>query len=324
MEEQNKNQNSENQQNKQSDNKQANNQATHAPKKNKSSLMFFLLLALGLLVVVTWLYVDQRQTTSEIETALTAEKDSLQSHLVQLRNDYDELMTDNDSLNAHLNEEKEKIDDLLAEIKTVKATNYAKIKQLQDELGTLRSVAKSYVRQIDSLNTMNQALVAENIKVKNEIQEVTKSKVELEEQNKDLSGKVELASTLRLEGLKAYPINKRGKENNKINKIEKIKIDFRIKENVLADKGERDIYVRIAGPDDYILAKSEEDLFEYQGQQIVFSAKRPVDFLGDDLDVEIYWDNNGALITGTYEAHIFADGEEIGSTQFQIEEGGLF
>ncbi len=176
----------------------------------------------------------------------------------------------------------------------------------------------------DELFNLSKGSVDENVKVKNEIQEVTKTKVELEEQNKDLSGKVELASTLRLESLRAYPINKRGKENNKINKIEKIKIDFKIKENVLAEKGERDIYFRIAGPDDYILAKSEEDLFEYQGQQIVFSAKRPVDFLGDDLDVIIFWDNNGALITGTYEAHIFADSEEIASTQFQIKEGGLF
>ncbi|MFC2104049.1 coiled-coil domain-containing protein [Bacteroidota bacterium] len=317
MEEQNNNQNLENQQ-------QTNIQAPVPPKKNKSGLIFILFLVIVLLAVVTWLYIDQRQTTDAIETELTAEKDSLQSHLMDLRSDYDELMTDNDSLNAQLNEEKEKIDDLLAEIKTVKATNYVKIKQLQNELGTLREVAKSYVRQIDSLNTMNQALVAENIMVKNEIKEVTKTKVELEEQNKNLSGKVELASTLRTENIEAIPINKRGKANNKISKIEKIKVSFRIKENVLAEQGERDVFIRIAGPDDYILAKSEEDLFEYQGQEIVFSAKRPVDYIGKNLDVTLYWDNNGALIPGVYEVYIFADGSEIGNVQFQIEESGLF
>ncbi len=314
MEEQNKTQNQQ----------QTNNHAPIPPKKNKSGLLFILFLVLGLLVVVTWLYIDQRQTTDEIETALTAEKDSLQSHLMQLRDGYDELMTDNDSLNAQLNQEKEKIDDLLAEIKTVKATNYAKIKQLQNELTTLRKVAKSYVRQIDSLNTMNQALVAENIKVKNEIQEVTKFKNELEEQNKDLSGKVEMASALRTDEIIATPINKRGKVNNRLNKIEKIKVNFRIKENVLAEQGERDVYIRIAGPDDYILAKSEEDLFEYQGQEIIYSAKRPVDYIGNDLDVTIYWDNNGALIAGTYEVHIFADGNEIGNAKFDIVDSGLF
>jgi cell division protein FtsB len=312
MEEQDKSQNKENL------------QQPIAPQKNKSGLLFILFLVIALLAVVTWLYIDQRQTTDEIETALTAEKDSLQSHLVQLRDDYDELMTDNDSLNQHLNEEKEKIDDLLAEIKTVKATNYYKIKQLQNELGTLRTVAKSYIRQIDSLNTMNQELVAENILVKNEIKAAKSQNVELSEQNKNLSGKVEMASALGTKELRAYPINKRGKENNKINKIQKIKVTFTLKENVLAQAGERDIYVRIAGPDDYILAKSEQDLFEFEGQQIVYSAKRPVNYTNDDLEVTIFWDNNGALITGTYEVYIFADGNEIGDTQFIIQEGGLF
>jgi hypothetical protein len=312
MEEQNKNQETENQQ-------AINNQAPIPPQKNKSGLIFILFLVIALLAVVTWLYIDQRKTTDEIETALTVEKDSLQSHLLQLRNGYDELMTDNDSLNAHLVSEKEKIDDLLAEIKTVRATNYVKIKELQNELGTLRAVAKSYVRQIDSLNTMNQALVAENILVKDEIKVAKNANVELEEQNKDLSGKVELASTLRTENLDASPLNKRGKATNKINKIKKIKISFRIKENVLAEAGERDVYVRIAGPDDYILAKSEDDLFEYQGQEVVYSAKRPVDYIKKNLDVVVYWDNNGALLTGTYEVYIFADGNEIGTTQFLIE-----
>ncbi|PLX10923.1 MAG: hypothetical protein C0597_15925 [Marinilabiliales bacterium] len=92
----------------------------------------------------------------------------------------------------------------------------------------------------------------------------------------------------------------------------------------MAEQGERDVFVRIAGPDDYILAKSEKDLFEYEGQEIVYSAKRPVDYAGKDLDVTVYWDNNGALIEGTYEVYIFADGNEIGNVQFQIEEGGLF
>ena len=317
MEEQNKNQNQDNKQ-------QTNNQAPVPPQKNKSGILFILFLVIALLAVVTWLYIDQRQTTEEIEVALTAEKDSLQSHLIDLRNDYDELMTDNDTLNAQLTEEKEKIDDLLAEIKNVKATNYAKIKQLQSELGTLRKVAKSYVRQIDSLNTMNQELVAENIKVKNEMAEVTKTKTELEEKNKDLSGKVELASTLRTENLDAIPVNKRGKENSRINRIEKIKVTFTIKENLLAEKGERDVFIRIAGPDDYILAKSEDDLFEYGGQEIVYSAKRPIDFMGENVDVTVYWDNNGALIPGTYEVYVFADGNEIGNTQFLIEEAGLF
>ncbi|HSH50439.1 MAG TPA: hypothetical protein VK982_01815 [Bacteroidales bacterium] len=310
----------------QENNQQKNEQQQTVPpqKKNKKSIQVILWLLIVLLGVVTFLYINQMHTTQKIESALTAEKDSLQTHLLNLRSEYDSLMTDNDSLNAQLVTEQEKIDDLLAEIKTVKATNYTKIRQLQNELGTLRKVAKSYVHQIDSLNTLNQQLVAENIKVKNEFNQVVSTKNELEEQNEDLSGKVEMASILRTENVRATPLNRRGKENNRINKIEKIQIDFTIKENVLAEAGERTFYVRIAGPDDYILAKSEEDLFEYQGQEIVFSAKRPVDYMNEKIDVTIYWDNNGALIPGNYDVYIFADNYEIGMASFEIEESGWF
>ena len=63
MEEQNKNQSTENQQ-------QINKQAPIHPQKSKSGLMFILFLVIALLAVVTWLYIDQRQTTDAIETAL--------------------------------------------------------------------------------------------------------------------------------------------------------------------------------------------------------------------------------------------------------------
>ncbi|MFO7842378.1 MAG: hypothetical protein R6V16_01095 [Bacteroidales bacterium] len=318
MEDQNKNQNQDN--NRQKENKQP----SPPPKKDNKSLHVILWLLAIVLGVVTFLYINQMNKTHTIETALTAEKDSLQTSLLNLRTEYDSLMTDNDTLNAQLIDEQEKIDDLLSEIKTVKATNYAKIRQLQSELGTLRKVAKSYVRQIDSLNTINQQLTAENIKVKNEFNEVVSTKNELEETNKDLSGKVEMASVLRTENLRATPLNRRGKENNRINKIEKIQIDFSIKENVLAETGERTFYVRIAGPDDYILAKSEDNLFEYQGQEIIYSARRPVDYMNEKIDVTIYWENNGTLIPGTYDVYIFADGHEIGVTSFEIEESGWF
>lgn len=300
------------------------NKQTNISKKSRSGLVFIILLLVALIAVVTYLYIDQRQTTDEIKTVLTAEKDSLRSNLERLRMEYDSLETDNDTLNAQLNSEKQKIDDLLVELKQVKVTNYAKIKELQDELGTLRKVAKSYVRQIDSLNTINKELVAENIKVKNEIRKALNENEELEETNKDLSDKVEMASILRTQDIKATPINKRGKEKNTVNKVEKIKVCFTIKENVLVEPGERIVYLRIAGPDDFILAKSVDDLFEFEGQQIVYSAKRPIDYMNADVDVCIYWENNGELIPGSYDVYLFTDGYQIGTTSFIIEDSGWF
>ncbi len=317
MEENNKNANQNNQQTPPP-------QAPVPPKKSKKGQSFILILLVIMLGVVTWLYLDQRKTTDEIESYLTAEKDTLEMNLKELRSSYDSIQTDNDTLNAMLLSEQEKIDELITEIKTVKATNFARIRELEDELGTMRKVAKSYVRQIDSLNTMNKELIAENIKVRGEMQEAISKNEELSEKNEDLSSKVEKASVLRTMNLNAMPLNDRGKEKTKVNKVAKIKVCFTIKENVLVEAGERTVYMRIAGPDDYILAKSEEDLFDLDEKLVVYSAKRPVDFDGKDTDLCIFYDNDGELLPGTYDVYLFADGYEIGTTSFTLEDSGWF
>ena len=131
------------------------------PKKRFwSSGISVLVIILAVLVgVMTWLYIDQKITTQEITTELQAEKDSLQSELIQIKTDYDSLKTTSDTLNKKLDLEQNRVDNLLTELKTTKATNYRRMKELKDEVNTLRSIAKSYVRQIDSLNRANQQLI---------------------------------------------------------------------------------------------------------------------------------------------------------------------
>ncbi|NJK95487.1 MAG: hypothetical protein HC905_11790 [Bacteroidales bacterium] len=68
-----------------------------------------------------------------------------------------------------------------------------------------------------------------------------------------------------------------------------------------------------------VLAYSEGDVFSFQGENIVYSAKRQIEYENKDLDVCIFWDNNDKLITGTYTVDIFTDGVLIGTTKFNIK-----
>jgi predicted nucleic acid-binding Zn-ribbon protein len=303
-----------------------NQQEMQQPQKRKkvpAGIWVILILLLGLLGFISWLYLDQKQTTNEITQALSAEKDSLKSELVELRNEYDSLKTSNDSINIQLEQEQERIDNLISELKNVKATNYTRIRQLKKELETVRNIAKSYVRQIDSLNQLNQQLIAENRKVKQDLEQTQETKKKLEEEREDLKEQVNKAKVLRTENERAVPINKRGKEKDQVDKIDKIKICFSIEENVLVEPGKRPVYIRIASPpDDFILTNSEKNLFEYQGKQIVYSAKREIDYTGEQQDMCIYFDTQGQLKPGEYEVYIFADGHQIGQTSFILEESG--
>lgn len=302
---------------------QPNDHGNKPKSKSRSGFIVIIIILIGLIGFITWLYIDQKKTTMQITDQLSAEKDSLRSEFIELKSEYDSLMTDNDSLNTELDSEKDRIDNILSELKNVKATNYTKIKKLQDELNTVRKIAKSYVRKIDSLNTLNKQLVEENKQVKEDLVKTKETKEKLEKEKEDLSKQVTKAKVLRAENIESIPINKRGKEKNKVDKVTKIKVNFTIDENDLVEKGERYVYIRIASPpDDFILTNSEDNLFEYKEKKIVYSARRKIDYNGEETRGTIYFDTQGELKPGEYEVYIFADGEQIGESSFTLEESG--
>ena len=46
---------------------------------------------------------------------------------------------------------------------------------------------------------------------------------------------------------------------------------------------------------------------------MIYSERREVEYLNEDVDMCIYWDNNGDLIKGEYTIDVFAEGHQIGS-----------
>ena len=119
----------------------------------------------------------------------------------------------------------------------------------------------------------------------------------------------------------ATGINKKGNEQNRAAKIEKIKIDFTLSKNLTAKRGVKNIYVRIQRPDQILLMKSEKDVFRFEDLKIPYSTMREVEYEGNELPVSIYWDNTGEapLMTGVYTIDLFADGNNIGTTRFEVK-----
>jgi hypothetical protein len=288
------------------------------PQKNSRSVVLFIaiiiVLTLGLGFLI-FLHFNQRSKMIEMETVLTAEKDSLANELTKLMYQYDTLKTNNDSLNIQIDAQQDRIQNLLA----VQVSNAQKIQLYKKELATLREVMKSYIRQIDSLNTKNIKLLAENKEVRDQLNVAQKSNEELSKLKEELTSKVEIAATLQAKNVLAVPINDRGREKDKIQKVDKIRVCFTLRENPIAEAGTKEIFMRLVRPDDLVLVRSAEDLFEYQEEYIPFSASRIVEYMNQDVDVCIYWDNNGQLIPGTYLISLYLEGEEIGTTSLLLK-----
>ena len=208
---------------------------------------------LGLLILVTGLAIYLALQNRELKQSLvdcgeatetvTDEKVEVMRNLQDLASEYDSLMGDNDSINTELVAQKEKIDNLLAEAKSNKWSLY----KLKKEAATLREIMKGYVRTIDSLNTENVELRAENQVVKSELGATKDKNKELLETKAELENKVRLGAKLSalnliVDGLKIRKSNVH-KETSKADRAEKLRACFTIDENEVTEQGKKMIYM---------------------------------------------------------------------------------
>lgn len=288
--------------------------------KSTSKVLIGVIVALIVAVVVLGvMYMSQMNQSKSTQAQLSQEKDSIEANLTRMVSDYGNLKTSNDTINTQLQGERAKVEGLLGEMRRVKSVSYEQIKQYQSELGTLRAVMRSYVTQIDSLNTLNQALIAENIDVKKSYSSEKTKNQQLAEQNTTLSSQVVKGSIIKARGTNALPISARGKEMTRASRVEKVKVCFTLVENSIAQAGIKMVYLRITSPEGYLLAQSQADVFKAGGENLVYSAKREVDYQNQDVDMCIFYDTRGELKPGTYSAAVFLDGSQIGTTQFILK-----
>ena len=277
--------------------------------------MIAMSIILGLLLIfLIFMYFDQRHKRVEMETALTEEKDSLANELRNMVHAYDTMRTNNDTLNAGLDRERQRIVNLLK----VNANNVQLIKRYRNEITTMRDIMKSYIVQIDSLNSRNKLLSQENTDIRAQVDQMRDINTELSQARENLTSKVEMASVISATDLAATMLNKNGKDTKRLNYLDKLKVCFMLRANPIATAGTKNVYLRIIRPDALVITGSADNLFEFQGNQLVYSAVRQVDYTNEDIDACIFVDNNGDFVTGNYTAELYMDNSLIGKTSFAI------
>lgn len=276
-----------------------------------------IILTLGLIALVV-LYYSQKSKMVEMEQVLTEEKDSLANELRMMMYGYDTLKTSNDTLNAELLRERNRIQKLLE----VNASNAQLIRKYKAEISTMRDIMKSYIVQIDSLNTRNQMLTAENVEIKQQMTVVQETNVELEKAREELTSKVTVASVIQAKDIVAVALNKKRKETTELRNLDKVRVCFTLRENPIAAAGNKVVYLRVVRPDQLVITPSPDNLFEIKGEQLIFSANRAVDYANSDIEMCIFLDNTGDFIPGTYNVELYLDGEKIGSSDFTLKGRG--
>ena len=267
-----------------------------------------------ILVALSILYFSIHRQQMLDNERLRGDRDTSQNGLEGRMSDYDNLRVSNAAISTSLSVERERADSLMTRLKKERSWNLAKIKQYEREVGTLRTAMKDYIRQIDSLNTLNQKLISENVSYRKEISSANLRAEMAEEKAAELDNKVKVGSVLRARDIRLEALNDRGKAVSRIKNASRLRVDFVLSANELAMPGNKAIYLRIISPDGYVLTTEAMPSFEYEGERLTYSAMREVDYQNQDLEVGIYFTSSG-FAAGPYRMELYTEGRLIGQAQ---------
>lgn len=283
-----------------------------------AAIVAVILIMAGIMIYLLLNNRNLEQEKMEMLELAELDKQEMENDYERLTLQYTEMMNsiNNDSIIEQLTQEQMRTQKLLEELKNVKAADAREITRLKKELATVREVLRSYIRQVDSLNQVNQSLMAENDRVKDQLAQSNQANEGLRMEKQNLTEKVAIAAQLDATGITMTTLNKRQKRAKKIKDCKTIQVGFNIARNVTAQTGNRTLYIRIQTPAGQTLTAGT---FAYENRQLEYSMKKVVEYTGEEVNVQTYWQVNEFLEAGQYRVSIFAEGNMIGTRTFTFE-----
>jgi len=290
----------------------------------------WLYAILGLLAVViiglsVWL-ISLKGDLNSLENEKEQQRADFQAEVDSLLRVHNELKANYGELSSQLAEKDSIIQADAQEIKRLLDAqwDYNRIKKKVSELQT---ISRNYIHQLDSLYIVNQELVAENERMREEVQEERKQNRNLQRQKEELTNKVNLATVLRIYNLTADAVRFKGgsheTETDKAGRTERIRVMFTIGQNDLVDAGSKVFYLRIADPTKQIITKGmgDEYAFTYQGELLQYTEKVSVNYDNKEKDVRAYYikPSGKEMLPGYYFVDVYDDNNNlVGQTSFNL------
>lgn len=283
-------------------------------KKLKRTMWILVVVAVALVAVLGYVWSQKSLLISELED----EKRDLTEQMESLQNDYATLSSDYDSINSQLDTSRAEVADLLERIKKTNATNRAKMRQYEKELGTLRSIMRNYIVQIDSLNTLNHKLTAEAAAARREAAASKAESAQLSQQVENLTGQVAAGSVIKARGLHIAAYNSSDKVTDRSSRTVRLLTSLSLVENDLAPKGPVRVFIRVKDPDGIILTNSNRSSFTFNGETMVASASRRVDYEGSEVDLSIYLNDIPEYRKGVYTVEAYTEQAFLGKSELML------
>ena len=296
-------------------------------KKRGGILWIIIALLMGSNIITVWLYWQEKNKAAEqivVTEKVLVEKNTIQSDLLSLQKEYDNLKTSDVALQKEIDEKKAYIEQLLKEAQKPKGEAYI-ISKLKKETETLRLIMIGYVHTIDSLGQLNQTLRVEKENVIKELDTEKEKITGLNKEKDELKATIQKGSILSCFNIKAVAVKLKsgGKKESIVDKAkraDKIKVSFTLSENKIAKAGEKTVYVRIITPDGKEMAKNYDDnyKFTFDKSSGYFAGKETLNYANVEISGVLYCEGQEPLVPGNYIVEVTCDNVVVGTTALKL------
>ena len=133
-----------------------------------------------------------------------------------------------------------------------------------------------------------------------------------------LTGQVAVGSVIKARGLKLEAFNASDKITDRSSRVVRLMATLSLVENDLAPKGPVRVYIRVKGPDGILLTNSTQMTFEVDGEPMICSASREVDYQGKEVELSIYLNEIAEFTKGIYTVEAYTTQTKLGSSELML------
>ena len=298
-------------------------QSNFPENKSKRKWLYILLFVVVGLFVFLFFQEKKIKQQQAIKMQFIEEKNALRDDLDDLIDEHDNLLEQYGDLNTQLGERDSTIRSQISEIRSlIRTKEDLKIAKVKMEI--LKTISKKYLADIDSLYIINVQLHNENDSVIKVNKNINWKNYKLNKENQELIDKVNIGSVLEVGDVLVETLKYRnsGKEveTSSASKVITIRITFNIKQNPIAEKGVKDIYVRFLNPDGNILLNTNrKQIFNTELGEKKYSVLKQLQYENKLLPISIDFKRRNPLKEGDYLAEVFIDELLLGTKIFHLK-----
>ncbi len=237
---------------------------------------------------------------------------------------YDRLIEMDQSKADSLNKQKAQISQLLNQLNTNKKLSARELFNLKKENEVLRSIMRGYVKQIDSLNTLNIKLTSVLDETNTKLTETTTERDTYKKDAEQKSEQLKKGAKLQAYGFNSealrMKLNNTTEPTTKAKNVIQMRSSFTIGENQIASSGRKSVYLQIVGPNGEVLQSKANYVIETENGQQGYSDKKDIDYNNQAIDLTIYYDLKGIEVgKGNYKVRVYCEGQLIGTDSFTLK-----